>query len=108
LAAAQDALRHPFADQAALLKKAIAAEKDPAIRAAMEQSLLASRLFAGTKAEKLAAVRALGTTTDPQIKNLLDQFRAAPETDRDLQQAADAAIGSIENRLRLSSLAVSL
>src|SRR6202030_2605666 len=58
LAAAQDALRHPSADQAALLEKAIAAERDPAIRAAMEQSLLASRLFAGTKTEKLSAVRA--------------------------------------------------
>jgi len=108
LAAAQDALRHPFADQAARLEKAIAAEKDPTIRAAMEQSLLASRLFAGTSAEKLAAVRALGTTTDPQIKNLLDQFRAAPETDRDLRQAADAALGSIQNRLRLVGLAASL
>ena len=108
LAAAQDALRHPSADQAALLEKALNAEKDPGIRAAIEQSLLASRLFAGTKSEKLAAVRALGTTTEPQIKNLLDRFRAAPDTDRDLRQAADAAIGSIENRLRLVSLAVSL
>jgi len=108
LSAAQDALRHPSADQAALLEKAIAAEKDPAIRGAMEQSLLGSQLFAGTKAEKLAAVRALGTTTDPQIKNLLDQFRAAPDTDHDLRQAADAALSSIQNRLRLVGLAASL
>ena len=108
LAAAQDAPRHPSADQAALLEKALNAEKDSAVRAAMEQSLLASRLVAGTKEEKFVAVRALGTTTEPQIKNLLDHFRAAPDTDRDLQQAADAAIGSIENRLRLVSLAVSL
>jgi urea transport system permease protein len=108
LAAAQDALRHPSADQAALLEKALAGETDPAIRAAVEQSLLASRLFAGTKPEKLAAVRTLGNTTDPQIRNLLDRFRAAPDTDRDLQQAADAAIGSIENRLRLVGLAASL
>jgi urea transport system permease protein len=108
LAAAQDALRHPSTDQAALLEKALNAEKDSAVRAAMEQSLLASRLVAGTKEEKFAAVRALGTTTEPQIKNLLDHFRAAPDTDRDLQQAADVAIGSIENRLRLVSLAVSL
>jgi urea transport system permease protein len=108
LAAAQDALRHPSADEAALLEKAIAAEKDPAIRGTMEQSLLGSQLFTGSKAEKLAAVRALGTTTDPQIKNLLDQFRAAPETDRDLRQAADAALGSIQNRLRLVGLAASL
>jgi urea transport system permease protein len=108
LAAAQDALRHPSADQAALLEKALVAETDPAIRAALEQSLLASRLFAGTKPEKLAAVRALGTTTDPQIRNLLDQFRAAPDTDRELSQAADAALTSIENRLRLVGLVTSL
>jgi urea transport system permease protein len=108
LAAAQDALRHPSADQAALLDKALGVETDPAIRAALEQSLLASRLFAGTKPEKLAAVRALGTTTDPQIRNLLDQFRAAPDTDRELRQAADAALTSIENRLRLVGLVTSL
>src|SRR5438132_7699432 len=35
LAAAQDALRHPSAEEAALLEKAIAAEQDPYIRAAM-------------------------------------------------------------------------
>ncbi len=108
LAAAQDALRHPSADQAGLIEKALAAETDPAIRAALEQSLLASRLFAGTKPEKLAAVRALGTTTEPQIRNLLDQFRAAPDTDRELREAADAALASIENRLRLVGLVTSL
>ena len=31
-------------------------------------------------------MRALGTTTDPQVKNLLDEFRAAPDTDPELQQ----------------------
>ena len=108
LAAAQDALRHPSTDQAALLEKAIATEKDTAIKAAMEQSLLASRLIAGSRAEKLGAVRALGGTTDPRIKNLLDQFRAAPETDRELRQAADAALASIQNRLRLVGFAASL
>jgi urea transport system permease protein len=108
LAAAKDALRHPSTDQAALLQKALNAEKDPGIRAAMEQSLSASRLFAGTKQEKLAAVRTLGTTTEPQIKSLLDQFRGAPDTDPELRQAADAALTSIEDRLRLVGLVTSL
>jgi urea transport system permease protein len=108
LAAAQEALRHPSADRATLLEKALNAENDPGIRAAVERSLLASRLFAGTKPEKLAAVRALGTTTDPQIKNLLDQFRAAPDTELELRQAADAALTSIENRLRLVGLVTRL
>jgi urea transport system permease protein len=108
LAAAQDALRHPSAGEAALLEKAIAAEQNPDIRAAMQQSLAAARLVSGSKEERLTAIRALGTTTNPQIKNLLDEFRAAPGTDLELQKAADAALASIGNRLRLVGLAANL
>ena len=108
LAAAQDALRYPSADEAALLEKAIAVEKDPEIRAAMEQSLAAARLASGTKQERLAAARRLGTTTDPQIKNLLDEVRAAPDTDREVRQAAEAALASINNRLWLVGLVANL
>ena len=108
LTAAQDALRHPSAAEAALLEKAIAAEKDPEIRAAMQQSLAAARLVSGSKEERLAAIRALGTTTDPQIRNLLDEFRAAPDTDPELQKAADAALASIGDRLRLVGIAANL
>jgi urea transport system permease protein len=108
LAAAQDALRHPSAEEAALLEKAIAAEQNPEIRAAMQQSLAASRLVSGSEQERLAAIRALGTTTDPQIKNLLEEFRAAPGTDPELRKAADAALASIGNRLWLVGLAANL
>jgi urea transport system permease protein len=108
LAAAQDALRHPSAAEAALLEKAIAVEKDPEIRAAMQQSLAAARLVSGSKEERLAAVRTLGTTTDPQIRNLLDEFRGAPDTDPELQKAADAALASIGDRLRLVGIAANL
>jgi len=108
LAAAQDALRHPSADQVPLLERAIAAEKSPGIRAAMEQSLSAARLLSGSKEERLAALRTLGATTDPQIKNLLDQFRADPDTDPELRKAADTALASIENRLWLVGLAANL
>jgi urea transport system permease protein len=108
LAATQDALRHPSADQAALLEKAIAAEKEAGIRAAMEESLFAARLVSGSKEERLAALRALGTTTDPQVKNLLDEFRAAADIDPELRKAADTAIASIENRLWLVGIAANL
>jgi urea transport system permease protein len=97
----------PSPDQAALLEKAIAAEKNPAVSAAMQQSLSAARLLSGSKEEKLAAARVLGATRDPQIKNLLDQFRAT-ESDPELRQAADAALESIENRLRLAGLVANL
>ncbi|MBO0736367.1 MAG: urea ABC transporter permease subunit UrtB [Alphaproteobacteria bacterium] len=108
LAAARDAVRHPSVDGAVLLEKAIAAEKEADIRAAMQQSLSAARLLSGSKQEKLAAARALGTTTDPQIKNLLDQFRAASESDPELRQAADAALASIKHRLWLVGLLANL
>jgi urea transport system permease protein len=108
LAAAQDALRHPSAATVALLDRALAAEQDPEIRAAMQQSLSAARLVAGSKEERLAAIRALGTTTDPQVKNLLDEFRYAPDLDPELRKAAGEALSSIENRLRLTGLAANL
>jgi len=65
LGAAQDALRHPSADTVVLLQKALAAEQDPEIRTTMQRSLAASQLFAGSKEERLAAIRALGTATPP-------------------------------------------
>jgi urea transport system permease protein len=105
--AAQDALRHPSADQAALLEKAIAAEKDPKIRAALAQGLSAARLFSGSKQEQLAAARTLGTATDPQIKNLLDQFRDSTD-DPELRAGADAALDSIRYRLKLVGIAANL
>ena len=108
LAAAQDALRHPSVGEAALLQRAIAVEKDPEILMAMRQSLAAARLVSGNREERLAAVRALGTTTDPQIRSLLDKFRAAADTDPELRKAADAALSSIGDRLRLVGIAANL
>jgi urea transport system permease protein len=108
LAAARDAMKHASAETAALLEKALAAEKDPECIAAMQQSLLAARLQAGTKEQRLAAVRVLGDTTDPQVQSLLGQLRGSPDLDPELRRAADAALASVESRLRLVGLAANL
>jgi urea transport system permease protein len=108
LAAAQDVMKHPSADAALLLDRAIAAEADPEIRAAMQRGLSAVRLFAGSKEERLAAVRALAGATDPQVKNLLDELRGKPDLDPELRKAAEDALISIETRLRLTGLAANL
>src|SRR5437868_4659844 len=71
LAAAQDVLKHPSPEAMALLEKATAAEQEADIRDAMRRSLAAAHLFSGSKQEQLAAVRALASVTDPQVKNLL-------------------------------------
>jgi urea transport system permease protein len=108
LAAAQDVLKHPAPDSAALLEKAMAAEQDAEIRAAMQRSLFAVRLFAGSRDEQVAAVHALGEATDPQVKNLLDEFRNKPDLDPELRKAVGDALASIDNRLRLTGLAANL
>ena len=108
LGAARDAIKHPSAAEAVLLEKAIAVEQDPEIRAAMRLSLAAARLLSGSKEQRLAAIGMLGTTTDPQVKNLLDEIRANRDLDPTLRAAADAALRSIDNRLWLVSLAANL
>jgi urea transport system permease protein len=108
LGAAQDALRHPSADTVVLLQKALAAEQDPEIRTTMQRSLAASQLFAGSKEERLAAIRALGTATDPQVKNLLDEFRYTANIDPELYKAAGEALAAIDSRLRWTGIAANL
>jgi urea transport system permease protein len=108
LAATQELLKRPSADAAGPLEKALAAEQDPEIRAAMERGLAAVRLFAGSNEERLAAVRMLGATTDPQVKNLLDELRHKPDLDPQLRKAAEAALAAIDNRLRLTGLVANL
>jgi urea transport system permease protein len=108
LAAAQDALRHPSADTVGLLDKAIATEQDPEIRTAMQRSLFGARLFSGSKEERLAAIRALSTATDPQVKNLIDAFRYSANVDPELYQAAGEALAAIDSRLRWTGLAANL
>jgi urea transport system permease protein len=106
--AAQDALRHPSAETAALLEKALMAEQDSEIRTAMQRSLAASQLFSGSKEERLAAIRALGTATDPQVKNLLDEFRYSANIDPELYKAAGEALAAIDSRLRWTGIAANL
>src|SRR5205085_2872206 len=108
LAAAQDALRRPSAESMALLEKALVAEQDPEIRDALQRSLSAARLMSGSKEERLAALRALGTVTDPQVKNLLDEFRNTPDLDPELRKAADEPPAALDHRLRLTGLAANL
>jgi urea transport system permease protein len=108
LAAARDAMKHPSAAEAVLLEKAIAVEQAPEIRAAMGQSLAAARLVSGSKEQRLAAIRTLGAVTDPQVTNLLDEIRANRDLDPALRDAADAALLSIGNRLKLVGLAANL
>jgi urea transport system permease protein len=108
LNAALDALKHPTADRGAPLEKALAAEQDGEVRAAMQRSLEAVHLFTGSAEQQLAAIHALAGATDPQVKNLLDEFRNNPKTEPALHKAADEALAAIGQRLQLVGIAANL
>jgi urea transport system permease protein len=108
LAAARDALKHPSSESADRLKKAIASETDAEVRGAMQKSLYAAQLINGGKDEQLAAIKDLAGDTDPQIKNLLDEFRANPNLDPELKKAADDAIASVNRRLQMVGVIANL
>jgi urea transport system permease protein len=108
LTAAQDLLKRPSADAAVALEKALVAEQDPEVREAMQRALAAVKLFAGSTDERLAAIRTLAATTDPQVKNLLDELRNRPDLDPQLRKEAEEALAAIDNRLRLTGLAANL
>jgi urea transport system permease protein len=108
LAAARDARRHASPDSVARLQKALAAEKDGEVRAAIQKSLYAVQLASGSKEERLAAVAALAGYTDPQIKSLLDELAATADLDPEVKKATDAAITSIDRRLRMVGVVANL
>ena len=108
LAAARDALKHPSPESGDRLKKAIAAEQDGEVKAAMQKSLFAAQLLNGSKEEQLAAIKEIAGDTDPRIENLLDQYRATPNLDPELKKAADAAIASVNRRLQMVGVVANL
>jgi urea transport system permease protein len=107
LTAAQEALKHPPADGGAALAKALAAEKDPAVRQALSVALAAARLAGGNKDQRIAAIAELARSSDPQIRSLLAQQRDAAD-DPEVKKAIDAALSSVESRLKLIGAAVTI
>jgi urea transport system permease protein len=104
LAAADDAFKHPSAQSAALLERALTVEQDPVVRAAMQRALLTAQLVSGTKDQQLAAIRTLGAMTDPLAENLLDEYLAKPNLDPELKKAVEVSIASINQRLKLTGV----
>ncbi|HYM29781.1 MAG TPA: urea ABC transporter permease subunit UrtB, partial [Candidatus Cybelea sp.] len=108
LAAAQDALKHGSPELAAALRKALAGERDPEVRAAMQLGIYGAQLFSSSNTERIAAINGLSASTDPQVHNLLAELRNAPGISPEARAALDAALGSMAGRQRLIDIAASL
>jgi urea transport system permease protein len=81
-----------------LIEKALAAETDAALKAALERIRSGLLLASDDKAQRLAAVAALAGSGSPAVKTLLIE-RLAAETEADVRRQVELALQSIESRL---------
>jgi urea transport system permease protein len=107
LAAAQEALKHPLAERADALQKAYNAERDPQVKPALALALAAARLRSGDKAQRLAAIATLASSTDPQIRGLLIDQRDA-SNDPEIKRAIGETLNAMDRRLRLIGVGLTL
>jgi urea transport system permease protein len=85
-----------------LIRKAIERETDPAIKPRLELIAASIELKSGDGAARLAAVRTLGRSGNPNTKTLLLSLLAKKdraEADPEIRSAAEASLRAVEGRL---------
>ena len=97
LGAAREAQRHPSADQLPGLQKALAAEKAPEVRRALERAIAAAEIGGGDSAQKLAGIALLAGSLDPETRVLLAE--AANDSDPAVRAAARKGVDAIDSRM---------
>jgi len=100
LAAAREAAKSPVAGSVPALERALAAETQANVRAALKLALAAAQLTSGTNTERLIAIDSLKGSSDPQVRSLLLQVANGDAPD-EVKEAARAAAKNIEFRLQI-------
>jgi urea transport system permease protein len=80
-----------------LLKKALEQEKDAEIKAMLEDTFAGLQLKAGDKDARIAAIRTLAQSSNPNAKTLL--LEAAQDADQDIKLEAQKSLRAVEGRL---------
>ena len=80
-----------------LMSKALAQEKDPEIKAMLENTLAGLQLKVGDKDARIAAIRTLAQSSNPNAKTLL--LEAAQDGDADIKMEAQKSLREVEGRL---------
>ena len=96
-AAAKELAAGADASMLPLVKRALEKETDADIRPLLELVASSMRMKSGDKAERLAAIRALGESTSPNSKTLLAE--AARDADEDVRLEALKSLRAVEGRL---------
>ena len=80
-----------------LVKKAAEQEKDPEIKAMLDNTLAGLQLKSGDKAARIAAIRTLAQSPNPSARTLL--LEAAQDSDAEIKAAAQESLRAVEGRL---------
>jgi urea transport system permease protein len=83
-----------------LVKKALAKESDPEIKALLESTAASMELKGGDKATRIAAIKTLAASSNPNTKTLL--LPLVEDPDPDVKREAQASLVAIEGRLAWS------
>jgi urea transport system permease protein len=79
-----------------LIRKALEKETDPAVRAVLAMTAANAQLKDGTKEERIAAIRALGESSE---RTLL--LEVASDPDEDIRREAQKSLRAVEGRLAI-------
>jgi urea transport system permease protein len=95
------------ADESVLpvVRKALAAEREPDLKAALGLLAAGLELKSGDKAARLAAIRLLGASDNPATKTLLLPLTDKAESDDDIRRAATESLKTVEARLARAQFA---
>jgi urea transport system permease protein len=80
----------------ALLRARLPVERDPGVRREIRAGLALAALGSGSAAERLAAIRQLGATLDPDVDNRLAALADPSDADLRVRRAAATAMRDIE------------
>jgi len=97
--AAAKALAGADAAMLPLIKKSLAKETQPEIRALLEQTAASLELKDGSKESRLSAIRLLGSSGNPSTKTLL--LEAAADADEDIRIEAHKSLRAVNGRLAM-------
>jgi urea transport system permease protein len=100
--AARALFRTPDAKNIPLLQKSLEKEADPAVRAAKELALAASRVMSDKQEDRLAGIAVLKGTGIPEVRDLLLRVAGQAEKGSPVHTAASEAIASMDSQIRLA------
>jgi urea transport system permease protein len=83
-----------------LVRKALAKETDPEIKGLLESTSASMELKSADKSTRVAAIRTLGASSNPNTKMLL--LPLLEDADADVKREAQASLAAVENRVAWS------